>query len=141
MSFVDRLKDSAVTLRKEAGKTLDQHGDKIAGGLEKAGSVASRATKGKYDTHISKGVGLAKDGVGKAKEELAKRNASLPPESPVDTTPPVRPVQPGDPTVDVAPATDTTPPANTVPPADVPPADVPPPVDTIPPVRPPEPEV
>ncbi len=60
MSFFD-------TFRKKAGEAVDQHGDKIAQGLDKAGGAVSKATKGKYDDKIGKGVG-------KAKESLDKRH-------------------------------------------------------------------
>ncbi len=56
MSFLDKL-------RKKAGQTVDQHGDKIAQGLDKAGGAVSKATKGKYDDKIDKGVGKAKEGL------------------------------------------------------------------------------
>jgi hypothetical protein len=53
MSFMDRLKGKTDQLR-------EQHGDKIAQGLDKAGDAARRATKGKYDQHIDRGLGEAK---------------------------------------------------------------------------------
>ncbi|KAA1420652.1 antitoxin [Mumia zhuanghuii] len=42
-----------------------EHGDKIAGGIDKAADIASDKTGGKYDTHIQKGVDAAKDGIDK----------------------------------------------------------------------------
>lgn len=72
MSYLDKFK-------KKAGDTVDQHGDKITQGLDKASGAVSRATKGKYDDKINKGVGRAKDG-------LRKRNRKDdgPTDGPVD---------------------------------------------------------
>ena len=58
MSFLDKL-------RKKAGQTVEQHGDKITQGLDKAGDAVSKATKGKYDDKIGKGVGKAKESLHK----------------------------------------------------------------------------
>ncbi len=53
MSFMDKLKGRTEQLR-------DQHGDKIAQGLDRAGDAARKATKGKYDDKIDRGLGEAK---------------------------------------------------------------------------------
>lgn len=58
MSFLDKFK-------KKAGDVVEQHGDKIAGGIDKAGDRVSKATNGKYDDKINKGVGKAKEGLDK----------------------------------------------------------------------------
>lgn len=58
MSFFDQFK-------KKAGEAADQHGDKIAQGLDRASGAVSKATHGKYDDRLGKGVG-------KAKESLAR---------------------------------------------------------------------
>lgn len=39
---------------------VDQHGDKIADGLEKAGGLIDKKTGGKYSDKITQGVGKAK---------------------------------------------------------------------------------
>ncbi len=69
MSFFDRLKSTLVggsnTLRAKAGDAVDQHGDKIDRGLDKASGAVSKATNGKYDDKIDKGVGKAKEGLHK----------------------------------------------------------------------------
>ena len=53
-------------LRGQAQKAVDQHGDKIAKGLDQAAAQADKRTKGKYSDKIAKGRV-------KAQEELAKR--------------------------------------------------------------------
>ncbi|WP_299050109.1 antitoxin [uncultured Nocardioides sp.] len=52
-------------LRGQAQKAVDQHGDKIAKGLDRAASEADKRTKGKYSDKIAKGRV-------KAQEQLAK---------------------------------------------------------------------
>ncbi|WP_370614534.1 antitoxin [Mumia sp. Pv 4-285] len=50
------------------GKVQDlarDHGDKIAGGIDKAADIASDKTGGKYDQHIQKGAHAAKEGLDK----------------------------------------------------------------------------
>ena len=54
MSFLDKFKSKA----KEA---VDQHGDKIATGLDKAAKVVDDKTKGKYSDKIDTGVRKTKD--------------------------------------------------------------------------------
>jgi len=53
-------------LRGQAQKAVDQHGDKIAKGLDQAAAQADKRTKGKYSDKIAKGRV-------KAQQELAKR--------------------------------------------------------------------
>ena len=60
MGLLDKLKDTATSVLKTADKALDQHGDKIAAGVDKAGGAVKKATKGRYDDTVDKGVGLAK---------------------------------------------------------------------------------
>ena len=52
-------------LRGQAQKAVDQHGDKIAKGLDRAAAEADKRTKGKYSDKIAKGRV-------KAHEQLAK---------------------------------------------------------------------
>ena len=52
-------------IRKKAEKAVDQHGDKIAQGIDKAGGMASKKTGGKHDAHIAKGSAAAKDALDK----------------------------------------------------------------------------
>jgi hypothetical protein len=70
-------------LRKKAEKAVDQHGDKIAQGIDKAADVASKKTGGKHDDKITKGTSAAKD----ALDKLDGRNDDIPDER---TPPPAR---------------------------------------------------
>lgn len=80
MSFIDKLK-------KKAGDTVDQHGDKITEGIDKAGGAVSRATNGKYDDKIDKGVGKAKEGMDKlGPENEGPQNEGPQNEGPKDGT-------------------------------------------------------
>jgi hypothetical protein len=58
MGFLDKLKGRAKT-------AVDQHGDKIAGGIDKAASMADKKTKGKYTDQIRQGTGKTKDALDK----------------------------------------------------------------------------
>ena len=53
-------------LKKQAETVADKHGDKIVGGIDKAGDAVNKATKNKYENQIGKAKTLAKDGVHKA---------------------------------------------------------------------------
>ena len=61
-------------LRKKAEKAVDEHGDKIAQGIDKAGGMASKKTGGKHDAHIAKGSAAAKD----ALDKLDGKNDDIP---------------------------------------------------------------
>ncbi|HTE72679.1 MAG TPA: antitoxin [Actinomycetes bacterium] len=61
-------------IRKKAEKAVDEHGDKIAQGIDKAGGMASKKTGGKHDTHIAKGSTAAKD----ALDKLDGKNDDIP---------------------------------------------------------------
>ena len=54
MGFLDNAKAKLT-------KAVDQHGDKISQGLDKAGELADKKTKGKYSDKIEGGLGKAKD--------------------------------------------------------------------------------
>jgi hypothetical protein len=54
MGFMDKV-------RGKARSAVDQHGDKIAGGIDKAAAMADRRTKGKYSDHIRKGTDKSKE--------------------------------------------------------------------------------
>lgn len=60
MAFIDKIKG-------KAAEAVDKHGDKISGGLSKAGEFADKKTKGKYSDKIA----ASKEKVG---ERLSKRN-------------------------------------------------------------------
>jgi antitoxin protein of toxin-antitoxin system len=57
MSLVDKLRGS----RSKAKQAVEQHGDKIASGLDRASGAVSKATGGRYDDKIDKGVTKAKE--------------------------------------------------------------------------------
>jgi hypothetical protein len=59
VGFLDKLKKQATT-------AADKHGDKIAGGIDKAGNAVNKATKNKYANKVDKAAAKAKDGVNKA---------------------------------------------------------------------------
>ena len=75
MGFLDNV-------RKQAEKAVDQHGDKIAQGIDKAGSRANEKTGGKHADKIDKATGKARD----ALDSLDGRNDDIPPAPP--TSPP-----------------------------------------------------
>jgi MT0933-like antitoxin protein len=56
MSIFDKL-------RKNATKVVDQHGDKISRGLDKAAKTVDERTGHKHSDKIRKGVGQAKKGL------------------------------------------------------------------------------
>ncbi len=58
MGFLDKLKGKAKT-------AVDQHGDKIAGGIDKAAAMADKKTKGKYTDQIQQGTGKTKEALDK----------------------------------------------------------------------------
>ena len=83
--------------RKRATQAVDQHGDKISRGLDKAAKTADERTGHKHSDKIRKGVGKAKDGLErldtKDDDDLGRRPpGSTPPESgpssPPGPTPP-----------------------------------------------------
>ena len=58
MGFLDDAK-------KKLEDAVDQHGDKIAEGLDKAAGVVDEKTGGKYSDKIEQGVAKAKEGLDK----------------------------------------------------------------------------
>ncbi|MEJ7796728.1 MAG: antitoxin, partial [Nocardioides sp.] len=58
MGLLDKMK-------AQAKKTADQHGDKIAKGIDKAATTADNKTKGKYSKHIGTGRSKAKEALDK----------------------------------------------------------------------------
>jgi hypothetical protein len=58
MGFLDRL-------RGKAGDAVDKHGEKIAGGIDKAAHAADRKTGGKHSDKIDSGADKAKDALDK----------------------------------------------------------------------------
>jgi len=58
MGFLDKLKGKAT-------EAVDKHGDKIAGGVDKAADAIDRKTGGRHHDHIVKGRTQAKDALDK----------------------------------------------------------------------------
>jgi len=54
MSFLDKAKE-------KLGKAVDDHGDKIAQGIDKAGAFANEKTGGKHADKIDQATGKARD--------------------------------------------------------------------------------
>ncbi len=90
------------TFKKKAGEAVDQHGDKIAQGLDRASGAVSKATKGKYADTVDKGVGLAKKPLSKTEAGPAGpgTGGTGPGTDPIE---PVVVAAPDEPVVDVAP--------------------------------------
>jgi hypothetical protein len=61
MSLLDKLRGSRSKAKQQAEQIAEQHGDKIASGLDRASGAVSKATGGRYDDKIDKGVSKAKE--------------------------------------------------------------------------------
>ena len=82
MGFFDNV-------RKQAEKAVDQHGDKISKGIDKAAAAASKKTGGKHDDKIAKGVSSTKN----ALDKLDGRNDDI---ADGPATPPAKPASSAD---------------------------------------------
>ena len=71
MSFLDKAKATLTD-------AVDQHGDKIAQGIDKAGSVVNEKTGGKHADKIEQATGKARD----ALDSLDGKNDDIPPPPP-----------------------------------------------------------
>jgi hypothetical protein len=114
MSILDRFRRSAKKAKEQAGHVVDEHGDKIATGIEKTGGAVSKVTGHRFDDKIDKGVN-------KAKERLEQQDDSA-------ETPPGPATTPGGPESSAAPEPTPAPPPATEPPpkastTDEPPSD------------------
>ena len=106
-------------IRKKATKAVDDHGDKIAKGIDKAAGMADAKTKGKYSDKVGKGSRAAKD----ALDKLDGRNDDIPaPQTPPQQTPPPPPQTPATPPPPPPPPQQTPPPPAPSPPPPQPPA-------------------
>ncbi len=68
MGFLDKAKGKVT-------EAVDQHGDKIADGIDKAAGTADRKTGGKHHDKVAKAAGGAKD----ALDKLDGKNDDIPP--------------------------------------------------------------
>ncbi len=71
MSFLDKAKAKLTD-------AVDQHGDKIADGIDKAGKLANEKTGGKHADKINQATGKARD----ALDNLDGKNDDIPPAPP-----------------------------------------------------------
>ena len=71
MGFLDNAKAKLT-------QAVDQHGDKIAEGIDKAGKAVNDKTGGKHADHITKATGKARD----ALDNLDGKNDDIPPGTP-----------------------------------------------------------
>jgi hypothetical protein len=82
MSIFDRI-------RKGATQAVDQHGDKISRGLDKAAKKVDDRTGHKHSDKIRKGVGTAKDRMSRLESKDKGDRGDQPPDgNPPGTTPP-----------------------------------------------------
>lgn len=65
MGFLDKLKGKSGDLRAKATEAVDKHGDKIAGGIDKAASLVDEKTGGKLGDKPGKIAGKAKEALDK----------------------------------------------------------------------------
>jgi len=73
-------------LKKKAAAAVDQHGDKISSGLDKAADAVDKKTGGKHRSHLDKGTGAVKG----ALDKLDGKNDDIPDDN-SDGTPPAPP--------------------------------------------------
>lgn len=62
-------------LRGKATEVVDQHGDKISGGIDKAAAAVDKKTKGKYAGQVGTGRAKAKEALDKLD---GKRDGDVP---------------------------------------------------------------
>ena len=96
MGMFDNLKGKADQLREKASGLVDQHGDTIDKGLDKAGEIVDQKTGGKYTEKIATGKAKAReqlDNLDGRKDDFVDEQPS-----PIDPAEPIPPAEPIDPT-------------------------------------------
>jgi MT0933-like antitoxin protein len=96
MGMFDNLKGKADQLKEKASGLVDQHGDKIDKGLNKAGEIVDQKTGGKYTEQIATGKAKAREQL----DNLDGRKDDFPqetPPAPIDPAAPIPPAEPIDP--------------------------------------------
>jgi len=93
MGFLDKM-------RKSATKAVDEHGDKISRGLDKAADAVDKKTKGKYSDQVQTGLDKSKEGLdqldGKRDRDLGgPESQDNRPSGPTPRTGPKRPPEGG----------------------------------------------
>ncbi|MDQ2757985.1 MAG: antitoxin [Actinomycetota bacterium] len=63
MGIFDNISDLAGQAKDKAQELVDEHGDQVGDGLDKAGAFADEKTGGQHSDQIAQGVGRAKDGL------------------------------------------------------------------------------
>ncbi|CAM3504849.1 antitoxin [Nocardioides dubius] len=65
MGFLDNLKGKSSEIKEKATDAVDKHGDKIAGGIDKAADFVNTKTNGKLGDKADKVAEKAKDALDK----------------------------------------------------------------------------
>lgn len=65
MGFLDKLKDAKGKVEEKVTETVDKHGDKIGGAMDKAAGFVDDKTHGKYSDKIGTATDKAKGAVDK----------------------------------------------------------------------------
>jgi hypothetical protein len=65
MGFLDKLKGKGDTLKDKAQGAVDQHGDKISDGIDKAAGFVDNKTGGKFGDKTDTAAAKAKDALDK----------------------------------------------------------------------------
>lgn len=63
MGFMDKLKSQAADLKDKATHAVDKNSDTIQSGIDKAGEVVDKKTKGKYSGQIDTAKQKAEQGL------------------------------------------------------------------------------
>ena len=88
MGFMDKIAGNADRIRGKVTQAVNQHGDTIDQGIDKAGRFVSTRTGGKYDTHIRKGSEQLRGGLDKLDEQDDFGGTPPSPQQPGTVTPP-----------------------------------------------------
>ena len=88
MGFMDKISGNADRIRGKVTQAVNQHGDTIDQGIDKAGRFVSTRTGGKYDTHIRKGSEQLRGGLDKLDEQDDFGGTPPSPQQPGTITPP-----------------------------------------------------
>lgn len=94
MSILDKFRGSAKKAKEQAEHVVEQHGDKIASGVEKTGEAVSKVTGHRFDDKIDKGVSKAKERLEGNGDDASTAQAS--PSEPDPPTSPPPPPPPAD---------------------------------------------
>ena len=87
----DKLKKAASDAKDKVAEQVDQHGDKINAGIDKAGNVIDQKTGGKYTDKIATGQQKVREGLDKVdgkKDDFPPPPAPGTPPAPGSTPPP-----------------------------------------------------